>query len=476
VGCFPAEGLCTRERTREDIEPAGHTVCAPNEVCDWLVSRQLLSDPEKGFLLAYLTLILYTIVIFVRPQEWVPFMLGLPILDFVVGFALLAWLAHILQREWRLKDAPQNWLMLGFFVAILMSHVRHTYLTALIESFQVFGKVVLVYFLYATLLNSVKRVKTIIAVMVLGCLFMSFHGILQAHTGAGFGGAPPIVDAGVTRVRALGFFNDPNDLALMLVCIVPFLVSTVFYKGSAAPARVASAASLVPILYCVYLTNSRGGWLALAATAAVYTFTHIRNKKVGVALVLAVIPLVVALGPSRMGAVSTSEKTAQVRLAFWGQGNRMLKQWPVFGAGKGRFTEFSEYSMVAHNSFVHCWAELGLFGYFFWLGLLFADLKDGWAYGKIESEEPEVQQIVRLGKASTASLTGFLAAAFFLSRTYVIPLYLILALFAALRNVYERQIGPLERGFSLSDYKYILGLELASIPAFYVLLRLLNAM
>ncbi len=142
-------------------------------------------------------------------------------------------------------------------------------------------------------------------------------------------------------------------------------------------------------------------------------------------------------------------------------------------AGKGRFTEFSDSGRVAHNSFVHCWAELGLFGYFFWLGLIIASLKDGWAIGKITSEEPDAQEMSRLAKAGIASMAGYLAASFFLSRTYVHPLYIFFGLFAAFRSIYERDVGPLASGFVKGDCKYVVAVEVLSIPALYVLIRIL---
>ena len=424
--------------------------------------------------MAYAVLLVYTAILFIRPQEWVPFLYGFPILDYVVGFALLAWMGHLMRSGLRLKDAPQNWLMLGLFFAVLMSHVRHAYRAEFINAFADFGKVVLIYFLVASLVNSVRRVRGIVFVMVLGCLFMSFHGILQAHTGAGFGGATPVVDRGIVRVQAFGIFNDPNDLSLMLVTVMPFLLSNIFGGRSPAPARVASAAALLPMVYCVYLTNSRGGWLALAVMAMVYAYLHLPYKKVGIALALLAFLAVIAIGPSRISTMATDEPATRKRLVAWGYGNQMLKRWPIFGAGKGRFTEFSDEGRVAHNSFVHCWGELGLFGYFFWLGLIIASLKDGRALSKVTSADADVQEMSRLGKAATASLVGFLAAAFFLSRTYVQPLYLLFALFAALRTIYEQQAGPLQSGFTLRDSRYVLAAEVFSIPALYVVIRILN--
>ena len=424
--------------------------------------------------MAYIALLLYTGTLFFRPQDWVPGLVGFPVVDVAIGLALVTWAGHLAVHRWRIKDAPQNWLMLGLYLAVLMSHVRHTYFAALVRDFQVFGKLVLIYFLVASVATSVKRVRAVILVMMAGCLFMAIHGILQIHTGVGFGGMKPTVSEGFVRAKAFGVFNDPNDLALVLVTAIPFLLSGALTRGRSLTVRIASCAALAPMLYCVYLTNSRGGWLALAVMLLAYLYLHLPYKKMALAMAVAVLPIVFYLGPERVQTISTDESSAHIRMILWGNGNQMLKRWPLFGAGYRRFNEFSERSLTAHNSFVLCYAELGLVGYFFWLGLIMATLKDGYAFGKLPRDGPEAEQYALLGKATVSGLVGFLAAAFFLTRTHIHPLYLLLSLVAALRAAYERDVGPLQGGFALKDSKYVVGAEMLSIPGMWLALRLLQ--
>jgi O-antigen ligase len=476
--------------------------------------------------LAFAALIVYVLVLFIRPQEWVPGLIGFPILDFVVGAALVTWLGSQLHSDWRLSDAPQNWLMLGLFAAVLMSHVAHTFFAAFIAAFQDFGKVVLLYFLIASLATSLKRVNALVVAIVVGCLFLSFWGIYQAHSPEhfGFAGYPDpyyqaIIRGDMVRVRALGIFNDPNDLALMLVAALPFLLGVVVDGGARPSARTLSLAAAVPMLYCIYLTNSRGGWLALGVMLMFLAVLHMRKRRVlGLVGAIAIALALLAVAPSRIGTIRSEEGSARGRLISWGDGNSMLKRWPLFGAGQGRFTEFSDDGRVAHNSFVHCWAELGLVGYFFWLGLAMASLKDGWALGTLEpaaaspsagelpaagAEDPrrgslalgtvrvqggaktpaaeapadaaeQAAVLARMGRATTAALIGFLAAAFFLSRTYEVPLYILFALATSLRGAATGLKLPVPRLFARKDVKYVVVAELASIPALYVLLRVMN--
>lgn len=423
--------------------------------------------------MAFILVLVYIAVLFIRPMEWLPIVRGVPILDFVAGATILATLIQLPQSKWKLKNAPQNLLLIGFFFACLMSHVRHGYLEAFGVTFQTFGKLVLLYFLIVMNVNSVRRFRLLVAVMIAGCLFMTFHGILQYHRGVGLGGLPPIYDhhRGEYRVVGFGFFNDPNDLALILVTVLPFIIRTSYQKGVAIVWRVLSVGAIAAMCYCIFRTNSRGGWLALGAMLTTYFVTHFASKKVGIIVGICVVLMLFVVGPSRLGSTGVGDASARGRLIAWADGNRMLKQWPIFGAGYGRYKEFSEGSKVAHNSYVHCWAELGLFGYFFWLGLLLASLKDAYFLGRIKSDDPEHREIGRLAKVAVCALLGYMAAAFFLSRTYVPPLYVLFALFATLRRIHDENFGPLEGEFVRSDLKYVLLATVASVPLLYAFLR-----
>jgi len=438
--------------------------------------------------LAYAALLLYMAILFVRPQEWMPLVRGFPILDWVVGLAVVTWLGHRMESDWKAKEAPQNYLMLGLFFAALMSHVRHTFFSQLIATFQGFGKVVILYFLIVSLVNSTRRARQLIFVMILGSLFQAAHAYLQWQRGYGFGGDflefRPVYYMGLVRVRGLGFFHDPNDLALMLVAILPFLFVKIVGRSAGMISRVTSLLACVPLVWCIYQTNSRGGWLAFGIMVLAFVYLHLRSKVFGVALAVVALLALVSLGPSRVEGLNVSDDSAHARLVSWGDGNRMLKRWPIFGAGKNRFQEFSSSGLVAHNSFVHCWAELGLFGYFFWLGLVLGSLKDGYALGKVlreghgpaeeDEKRAEAAELTEMGRAGAASLVGFLAAALFLSRSYVLVLYVLFALLTALRVIYEKRIGELPGCFVPRDLKLVLAAELVSVPALYVFIRVMN--
>jgi O-antigen ligase len=424
--------------------------------------------------------ILYILMLFIRPMEWVEGLkgfefVGFGLMDFIAVVGILTTAAELGKGEWKAKSAPQNMLMLGLFFACLMSHVRHGYREMFIDTFVKFGKILILYYFVSINVNTLKRLKILIGVLLASCAFFAIHGIMQWHSASqtGFGGLPIMYIAYYNQYRVLyyGFFQDPNDFALIFITFIPFVLSSIIRRGSAAPKRVYSLILCAAMLYVVYRTNSRGGWLALAVTFIAFFGTIMKKKKLGLFIGGMTILGLLMVAPSRMGTVSTEEGSARGRLVAWADGNRMLKPNPIFGVGFDRFTEYSERGKVAHNSYVHAYAEIGLFGYFFWLALLLASLKDAYVLGNVKTDNPEHAEIARLALICVSVLIGYMASSFFLSRSFVPPLYVLLAMMAAIRTIHDRDYEPVPKAFRKTDLRRVLILELSSIPALYIFLR-----
>ena len=70
-----------------------------------------------------------------------------------------------------------------------------------------------------------------------------------------------------------------------------------------------------------------------------------------------------------MAQISNGDDSAYGRVEAWYEGIQMFKSSPVFGVGKGMFTDFN--NLTAHNSYMLVLAELGFVGSIFFLGLFF---------------------------------------------------------------------------------------------------------
>jgi hypothetical protein len=145
----------------------------------------------------------------------------------------------------------------------------------------------------------------------------------------------------------------------------------------------------------------------------------------------------------------------------------MLKSRPITGVGYRQFTE--HYELTAHNSFVLCFAETGLVGYFLWLSLLGITLLQLQKLKHLPEDIPFGPDIQRFASILQASVVGFMAAAFFLSRTYVPLLYLLIGLSASLVLIAKKNGVPVVLPTYPRMGALIAASELASIVLIYVI-------
>jgi hypothetical protein len=137
------------------------------------------------------------------------------------------------------------------------------------------------------------------------------------------------------------------------------------------------------------------------------------------------------------------------------------------------FTDHNE--LTAHNSFVLCFAELGLFGYFIWLAMLLITGYQLSGLLKQSGETEEDQRLVRWAGVIQMSFYSFLGTALFLSRTYNVGLYILLAFTVVLVEIARQTDHPVQIPSFPSWFTKVGVLEFASIVAVYGLVRVFHA-
>jgi len=143
--------------------------------------------------------------------------------------------------------------------------------------------------------------------------------------------------------------------------------------------------------------------------------------------------------------INVTESSAFGRVELWYGGIQLLKSSPLFGVGYDMFME--ELPQTAHSSFILAAAELGFLGLMAWVGLLYSSFKGL----SIIQENDERLYNYALGLQS--SLVGFCAAAFFLSRTYIILPFMLVALSGSLMYVAHSRNKNLNFAFTRKDLK-----------------------
>jgi putative inorganic carbon (HCO3(-)) transporter len=384
-------------------------------------------------------------------------------------------------------------LLLGFLAAIAASHVANGWAGGAVQSLGEFSFSALLFLATILSVTDERRLRVAAATVAFCTFVLALASIASYHTGfmvdklvlrqneatemddessyeAPPEGVVPAQDTSTAyfwRVRSVGLLSDPNDFGQAIVVAIPLLLA-LYAARSNARRLLVSGVLLVPLIYTIYLTRSRGTLLGLATLL----FLGIRRKWGTIKTVAtAVLGLAVAMTLNFTGgrAYTANEESAGGRIDAWNEGLIMLKTHPLFGVGYNKFTDY--HTFTAHNSFVLCFSELGLVGYFFWLGMIVLIVRE--LRGAVQTADGAARRW--LGTLQS-SLAGFLTCAFFLSRAYAPLLYLTLGLCAATAYIYRpgaaiaTPAAPATRWTARSAL-----LVLGSIVVIYLIVRIKTA-
>lgn len=372
---------------------------------------------------------LFMALYIIRPFEFLPSLYGKPILLVVglIGMFFQTCSLLVGKTKWNVVDT----FMVLFFLSMPLSHISHFYFGGAWLSFQNFLPIFLGYFLVTHSIQCEKHVRVMFWVITLCSLFLVFEGYLEQVRGISYFGVEPIFEntrfAGeiltTIRIKWLGPFSDPNDLALLFVIPIPFMIVRLYEKS------VIAIFVLVALLFGLYLTNSRGGMLSAVVAISSFFILKYKSKK-GMMLGIFLGLVILVLGPSRMSTISADESSAAGRIDSWYEGYQMFKSSPLFGVGQGMYTDFHE--LTAHNSFVLVLAELGLFGVIAFVGMFVAVYRKAKLILYCSGQELDNQLNVTMIVAVSSSLLGVMASMFFLSRSYILLPYVLLGMLCRL--------------------------------------------
>jgi putative inorganic carbon (HCO3(-)) transporter len=403
------------------------------------------------------------ILCYFSPGDLFPELAPYHIQQIIIAPALLSSCIILSMRRVSLLS-PQWMLMLAFWGSILVSELAKRHIRGGAYAMMDTAIMAVMYFLVAVNAYSLPRIRLFSGLIILSVLFMAIRGIVAFHTG--MTELLTIHAEDVPRIRGLGIVNDPNDFAQILLLAMA-LLGFFWRKGNFVRNVAVVLLPAAILMYAVYLTFSRGAMFGLVAI--VWVMISRKAGKTG-AVVAAGIAFAAMLALNFGGGreISVKEGSAAGRVMAWGAGIQYLKEHPIVGVGYNNF--MSEHDMTAHNSAVLCFAELGLFGYFFWLGLIIITVWNLERLLKVPKKEPDDLEIENHAVVLRAALYSFLATAWFLSRTYNFTLYIILALCTVLiqqRKEKWPQLTVLPNAWIPAT----LALEVMSILVVYVVIR-----
>ncbi len=474
----------------------------------------------------FAALLAYLFFVLIRPQDY-------PALVETLAFPFQPVALIIAAAIWMLSprknfDAPQYLVLAAFFVVLMVSHIFNGWLGGAIEQLNKFAPVVLAFVVFANALDRRERILTVMGMFCICASVMSIHGIEQVHTGNSWTGVE--LSQG-SRIMYVGIFNDPNDMGMFFVTCEPMAA----YLASQARGlrRWFWWLILGILLYGVYLTTSRGALLGTLVVMGVYIWQR-RGAFIAGGLGAMAMAVVLAL-PSRMSEMDVEEESAQGRVDSWYEGIQMFIGHPVFGVGPDMYSDY--HHLTAHNSFVLVMAETGIIGFTLWLAFIGYGFRMMWAgsrgfdeptesiaenllatapedyeppqpgagdgeagrdgaaaYPGLESDlsDPAVREEAAweaafahaqaihdarmLALTLFLSLVGFFTTAFFLSRSYVVTLYLLAAVVVA-HYVDMRREDPGLPHFTLSsDLLLWPAIGVGGVVALFIVVKVLLVM
>ncbi len=311
-------------------------------------------------------LLVYIFLQIIRPQDFVTGLEGSRLVLYLMVILLFGLLFSPVEKK--ILRSPQDKFAGLFLFSCVFSVLGTFWISGIVDTTIETFKIVLMYYSIVIIVDSEVKLRVAIWTMIILMAIVGLMGVLQYHgydiTGAGMRWAS---DKSVWQIYGIGNFDNPNDMAYSTVLVVPFGLGLLFL-GKGFLGRLGGLILLGISIYCIYLTRSRGGQVALAACLFSWAYFWLRNPKIKRIMVIFAIGGVLAVAVAQATGYRDDE-SSMGRIEAWSEGWQLLKSHPLTGVGKQNFIEYHERD--THNSFVRAGAELGLFGLYCFVGILY---------------------------------------------------------------------------------------------------------
>jgi O-antigen ligase len=407
---------------------------------------------------AFNWLLVFTLVLFLRPQDVFPPLEVFHLAELSAIAGLLSLFAGRLMRGERLtRLTPEFGAVLAFAAVILLTAPFSLWFGGSVGVFtDMYAKVVLVYLLAVNAIASPKRLERLTWVLVLAVGFIGFRAVVDYARGEN-------LTARGTRVRGSvgGIMENPNDLALNMVVFLPPAVFIALGRKNVLRRLIAAGCALF-MVGAIVASGSRGGFLGFVFMLVVLAAVMVRRRPMvvvaGVLVVMCALPVLPAGYWRRIASITDRSKddsgSAEARETLMRESIQAYLEHPFIGVGAGEFKDWNNDRRVeswheSHNVWLQVASELGTVGLVVFVFLVLrgpiavyqtrrllrrADLwKRAGAPPLLTPDEREA--LDSHSAAIAASLAGWLVCAFFASVAYNWTFYYLLALAATPREI-----------------------------------------
>lgn len=406
---------------------------------DLIVFAIVMLALPSSFQRPFIGLLLFSWLAYMRPQDLCWGFARNMRLSFFVGIAMIGgWIANERGRQvfarWDFRSVMVTLLLVLVSISYAQAKTHDEYTS---RYFVEYVKIIVVALFTTGQVDTRERFR--VMVWTIACC-LGFFGVKGGIISLLHGGAQ--IDRGPG-----GMMEDNNDFALALVMNVPLLWYMGLAEGKVWAARGAKIAVGLTAITIV-LTHSRGGFLALSATAMWMAWRS--GQLFRASLVLGTLGVLFPLlAPAhvleRLGSINdTADSSRNARLVAWKTALNMIQDNPWFGVGMRNFqSRFLDYydgprtgtTYVSHNSYLQIWAESGSIAFLVYLTLLASMFLLCRRVYRIGRSRPDLAWALDYARMMEATTVGFMIGSFFLNRGHFDLVYHWFALATALGTV-----------------------------------------
>lgn len=405
-------------------------------------ARNVIKSNPNTLDTAFKVFLVWTFVLYARPQDFFTFLAPLRI---GLGFTLLALVSTFFgARNKTFADLLKVGISRKYTVLYVIMIIGIPFADHTGRSFNwVFMSylVNMIYFYLALMhLDTAKKIQLTLFMLCISILFYGVFGLI-------FGGY-------VEGRFAFTTMYDPNDMALFMVGFFP--IALVFVKKSHPNITRCIAAGVLCIApVIIIISSSRGGLLSLALVLAALFITQVGGIKLGHKIgIIAIIFIALAIfggkiDTSRYETLFELEEDYNItsdtgRLQVWETGLKLIAQNPVTGVGARNFPRAFGYLRekegrvpewrAAHNAYIQIWAEIGTPGFIIFMGLILASMRSFWRMARMKDADVDKEHLKSVSGYLLIGFLGHLVGSFFLSQGYGMQFTMFFAMGAAIRQ------------------------------------------
>ncbi len=279
----------------------------------------------------------------------------------------LAWSCILGGRHFRVGNVAGGPLFYAFFAIVILSPLWSVWPKLSLDTAGESVKFIAGFIVALNVLDTRKRIRTAIAVMVLCSLFPAIGALLNYVRGVN------LVEG--TRAAWIGSYGNPNYVAYFMVVSTPLALALRETAPRHSLQRWMWLAIVGIMAVAVFATGSRGGFLGLAAVVALWFARGLVKGRIAIGVFCALLAAVFLTPTSPLSREDTHENlsgqvdaSAQGRIDAFRVAVNMVEANPIVGVGAGAFVvAYDKYApgdagpaRAAHNSFALVAAELGL--------------------------------------------------------------------------------------------------------------------